>query len=74
MEKLSLFGFASVLLMMVAYALESKAAWWTLVFALGCFSSALYGWLAGTLPFAVVETVWGVVALAKWFRRPSATQ
>lgn len=68
MNALSTFGFASVLLMLLAYVLESKARIWVLVFAVGCFSSAMYAYLAGTLPFALVELIWGFVALRKWWK------
>jgi hypothetical protein len=57
--------------MMVCYALESRNRLWTFAFAAACFASSAYGWLAGTWPFGVVEAVWGVVAIVKWYRRPS---
>lgn len=63
---LTLFGSAAVGLMMIFYALESKAAAFTLLFALGCFAASAYGFLAGTWPFGVIESVWGFVALRKW--------
>jgi hypothetical protein len=31
--------------------------------------SSAYGWLAGTWPFGVVEMVWAVVAVSRWYRR-----
>jgi hypothetical protein len=68
---LTIFGAASVAAMMICYALESKNPVWTLAFAIACFASSAYGWLAGTWPFGVVEAVWGVVALVKWYRRAS---
>lgn len=39
----------------------------TLAFAVACFGSASYGFLAGTWPFGVVESVWGVIAWRKWY-------
>lgn len=57
-----------VTLMMIFYALEEKDRVFTLAFAISCWGSALYGWLAGTWPFGVVETVWGVLALRKWYQ------
>jgi hypothetical protein len=57
--------------MLVAYALEHRGARWVLVFALACAASSLYGWLAGTWPFAVVEGVWSLVALRRWLRQRS---
>ena len=63
---LTVFGATIVTLMLVFYALESRSRWFTFAFALACFGSATYGWLAGTWPFGVVEAIWGVIALRKW--------
>ncbi len=69
MSLLTLFGACSVALMLVAYALENRSPWWILVFAIGCAASSSYGWLAGTWPFGVVEGVWALVALRRWWLR-----
>jgi hypothetical protein len=55
--------------MMTFYALERRSRWWTLAFAVACWSAALYGWLAGAWPFTLVEAVWGLVALRKFLRK-----
>lgn len=67
MNPLTLFGAAAVTLMLVSYALEQRSPWWVLVFAGACAASSLYGWLAGTWPFGVVEGVWALVALRRWW-------
>ena len=64
---LTLFGAVAVTVMMVAYALEPRSAGWLLVFAGACAASSAYGWLAGTWPFGVVEGVWALVALRRWW-------
>lgn len=69
MNALTLFGACAVALMLLAYALENRAAWWVLVFACACAASSLYGWLAGTWPFGVVEGIWALVALRRWWLR-----
>jgi hypothetical protein len=69
---LTLYGAAAVTLMLVAYALEQRAAGWVLFFALACVASSLYGWLAGAWPFGVVEAVWAGVAFRRWQRRVAA--
>jgi hypothetical protein len=66
---LTVFGAASVTAMMICYALESRQRAFTLAFACACFASSAYGWLAGTWPFGVVELIWGLVALRKWWIR-----
>ncbi len=74
MSPLTLFGACAVTVMLIAYTLEHRAAAWVLVFALACAASSLYGWLAGTWPFGVVEGVWALVALRRWMRRRGARQ
>ena len=69
MDTLTLFGACAVTVMLIAYALEQRSAWWIFVFALACMASSLYGWLAGTWPFAVVEAIWALVAFRRWWRR-----
>jgi len=66
MDRLTAFGAVAVTVMLVSYTLESRSTTWVLVFALGCAASSLYGALAVTWPFAVVEGVWAVVALRRW--------
>jgi len=66
MDVLTTFGAIAVSVMLVSCALESRSTAWVFVFAVGCAASSLYGALAGTWPFAVVEGVWAVVALRRW--------
>ena len=69
MDGLTLFGFVSVSLMLLTYALESYSAWFVLAFAGTCTMSSAYGFLAGTPPFGMVEAVWSLVALRRWWLR-----
>ena len=72
MSILTVFGASAVTIMLLSYALEKRSAWWVLIFALACAASSLYGWLAGTWPFGVVEGVWALVALRRlWVMRLS---
>jgi hypothetical protein len=71
-DTLTLFGVLSVAAMLVFYALEERSRYFLVAFALACWSAAVYGWLAGTWPFAVVEAIWGAVALRRFLRRRSA--
>ncbi len=66
MDLLTIFGAIAVTIMLVSYALESHSSTWILVFAFGCTASAVYGALAGTWPFMVVEGIWAIVALRRW--------
>jgi len=69
MDALTAFGFVSVSSMLVSYWLEPRNPNYSLAFALACWAAALYGWLAGTWPFAVVEVVWGGVAARRFLSR-----
>ena len=64
---LTLYGASVVTLMMLFYAFEARSSWFTLAFAFSCLGSAAYGFLAGTWPFGVVESIWSLVALRKWY-------
>ena len=74
MDGLSAFGLFAVTVMVVCYALESRSAWYILGFALACVLGSIYGFLQGAWPFGVVEAVWAVIALHRWWKavnRPS---
>jgi hypothetical protein len=66
---LTVFGAAAVTAMLVFYALERRSAHFVLAFAAACLASAAYGFLQGAWPFGVVESVWSVVALRRWWQR-----
>lgn len=66
MDALTLYGFLSVSLMLVFYALEDKSSWFVLAFAGSCAMSSAYGFLQGAWPFGLVEGVWTFVALKRW--------
>lgn len=70
---LTCYGVAAVSFMVLCYALEARSRTYTLLFAVGCFAASLYGWLAGTWPFGVVELLWGCIALQKWRLRLHGT-
>jgi hypothetical protein len=65
-DALTLFGVAAVSVMVACYALESRSHWFTLGMAVCCVAASVYGFLAGTWPFGVLEGVWAGIALYKW--------
>ena len=69
MDGLTAFGVVSVSAMLLFYVLEPRSQRFIVAFALACWSAGLYGWLAGAWPFAVIEGVWGFVALGQDRRR-----
>ena len=73
MSLLTVFGLVAVTTMLVTYALESKSTWYILGFALACAMGSAYGFLQGAWPFGLVEAVWSVVALRRWWRAKGAS-
>lgn len=67
MDGLTAFGAAAVTAMLVFYALEARSQWFVLAFAAACLASSFYGFLQGAWPFGVVEAVWSVVAVRRWW-------
>jgi hypothetical protein len=68
MDRLTLFGLFSVTAMLVCYTLERRSHWFVLGFAGACALGSIYGFLQGAWPFGLVEAVWSVVALLRWWR------
>jgi len=69
LSPLTVFGVISVSAMLVCYALEARAAGFVLGFAGACLAASIYGFLQGAWPFGVVELVWSVVAVRRWWTR-----
>lgn len=67
MNPLALFGLFAVTAMLVCYALESRSKWFTLGFAVACALGSVYGFLQGVWPFGLVEAVWTIVAVRRWW-------
>lgn len=67
---LTAFGATAVTFMMVTYALERRHPRFTLAFACGCALSSVYGFLAGTWPFGLVEAIWAIIALRRYQQIP----
>jgi hypothetical protein len=68
MDRLTFFGLFSVTAMLVCYALEHRSSWFILGFAAACALGSIYGFLQGAWPFGLVEAVWSLVALMRWWR------
>ena len=67
MDPLSIFGLFAVTAMLLFYALEKRSRWFILGFAGACVLGSAYGFLQGAWPFGLVEGVWAVVALRRWW-------
>ncbi len=69
MHPLTLFGLFAVTAMLLCYALEDRSPWFVLGFAVACALGSIYGFLQGAWPFGVVEAIWAVVALKRWWQK-----
>ncbi|HVB07834.1 MAG TPA: hypothetical protein VNF00_02705 [Candidatus Acidoferrales bacterium] len=67
MNWLNIFGLFAVTAMLLCYALEHRSRWFVLAFAGACILASVYGFLQGAWPFGLVEAVWSVVALRRWW-------
>lgn len=67
MDPLTAFGLFAVTAMLVTYALEGRSPLFILAFAGSCALGSIYGFLQGAWPFGVVELIWAVVALRRWW-------
>jgi hypothetical protein len=67
MDRLTLFGLFAVSAMLVCYAMEDRSPWFILAFAASCMLGSAYGFLQGAWPFGMVEAVWSVVAIRRWW-------
>jgi hypothetical protein len=67
MDGLTVFGLFAVAAMLICYALEKRSEWFILAFAGSCLMASAYGFLQGAWPFGLVEAIWSVVAIRRWW-------
>jgi hypothetical protein len=72
MSGLTLFGLFAVTAMLVCYALEDRSPWFILAFAGSCALGSVYGFLQGAWPFGMVEAIWSLVAVRRWWQASRA--
>ncbi len=70
---IEIFGTVAVAAMALFYSLEHRSHRYVLGFSASCGAAALYAALIAAWPFAVIESVWSVVALRRWLERRAAT-
>jgi uncharacterized membrane protein YqjE len=66
-DGLTTFGLFAVTAMLVCYAFEDRSRWFVLAFAMACLLGSIYGFLQGAWPFGLVEAVWSLVAIRRWY-------
>jgi hypothetical protein len=67
MDALTWYGLVAVGLMLLFYALEHRSSVFILAFAGACVMASVYGFLQGAWPFGVVEAIWSLVAVRRWW-------
>jgi hypothetical protein len=72
MYMLTAFGSIAVAIMMLAYWLEPRSKWMVLLFAAASAATSLYSGLVEAYPITVIEAIWTVVAVQRFFRRHQA--
>lgn len=70
MSAITIYGIVVLTFMMVMYALEGRDRRFILAFALGCALSSSYGFASGAWPFGLIEAIWCVIALQRYYRGP----
>ena len=68
MTLLTAFGLFAVTAMLIFYALEKRSPWFIFGFAIACALGSIYGFLQGAWPFGIVEAIWSLVALRRWWQ------
>ena len=68
MDSLTQFGLFAVTGMLVTYAFEKRSRWFIISFAIFCALGSIYGFLQGAWPFGMVEAIWSLVALFRWYQ------
>ena len=66
---LTLFGFIAVTIMFLSYWLEARSKWMVLLFAGGSALTAAYSGLVAAYPITVIESLWALVALRRFWLR-----
>ena len=65
----TLFGSVVVAIMLLAYWLEPRSKWFVLAFAGAAAGTAVYSGLVEAYPITVIEAIWALVALQRFYTR-----
>ena len=71
MDGLAAFGLFAVSAMLIFYTLEPRGRIYILGFAAACALGSAYGFLQGAWPFGLVEAIWALVALGRFWKKKS---
>ena len=66
---MTIFGAVAVSIMFLSYWTEERSKWLVLVFAIGSGLTSLYSGLEEVYPITVIEALWALVALRRFWQR-----
>ena len=66
---LTVFGSLAVGIMFLSYWKERNSKWMVLVFAVASAATSAYSGLVEAYPITVIEALWSVVALQRFYKR-----
>jgi len=66
---LTVFGVIAVSIMFLSYWTEARSKWLVLIFAIGSGMTSLYSGLEEVYPITVIEGLWALVALKRFWQR-----
>ena len=66
---MTVFGSIAVSIMFLSYWTEERSKWLVLVFAIGSGLTSLYSGLEEVYPITVIEALWALVALRRFWQR-----
>ena len=66
---LTVFGSLAVGIMFLAYWREGSSKWMVLVFAVASAATSAYSGLVEAYPITVIEALWSIVALQRFYQR-----
>ena len=72
-QGIEIIGIIAISIMVISYALEDRNRLYIALFAFGCVMAAIYAFLISSYPFLVAESVWSLVAFARWRRSKPTT-
>lgn len=66
---LTIFGAIAVAIMFFSYWFERRSKWMVMLFAVGSAATAVYSGLEEVYPITVIEGLWAIVALQRFYKR-----
>jgi uncharacterized protein (DUF697 family) len=69
LDNLSLFGLVVITAGALFYFLEASSNWFILAFAAANVLASIYAFLQGAWPYGMIEIIWTLVALHRWWSK-----